>query len=499
MRSKKQKPSTLNRNVVMNGSLSTAAVIIDRDFNIKWNNEIYAILFGPAEKSSTCKCYEAYGNRSICEDCPSIKVFKHGLSENAVIKKDVKIRGGEIRHFRITVNPIRDERGDVTQVLKLMEDVTDHIRLENDFKEIVTKELDSIYKLDQKFISFEELSLDDILQQSAEIAPALVGSNICSIRLIDSSRKTIDVRVGKGLRNEFIRNSIITIGEGIVGTVASSKEPIIVRDILERRDIKYSKELKKEGIRSFVCVPIVLNSVCMGTLTVYDKKIDKFNSKDGSLLANFANHIAILIDNIRVHRQVFMSHINTIKALASAVEARDAYTRGHSEKVTKYSLDIAHLMGVTKENKVMLSYCGRLHDIGKIAISDNILNKKGVLTKNERKEIEKHPMKGVEILSKLKFLDNSVPVIKYHHERYDGKGYPDGIKGKDIPILSRIIGCADAFDAMTSDRAYRKRMSLEKALRELKINKGKQFDPEILDIFISLVSKESYKTSKTRP
>ena len=499
MQSKKQKPSTLNRNIVMNGSLSTAVVIIDRDFNIKWNNEIYEILFGSTEKSSTCKCYEAYGNKSICEDCPSIKVFKHGLTENAVIKKDVKTRGGEIRHFKITVNPIKDKSGSITQVLKLMEDVTDHIMLENDFKEIVTRELDSIYKLDQKFISFEELSLDDILRQSAEIAPALIGSNICSIRLIDSSKKTIDIRVGKGLRAEFIRKSVIAVGEGIAGIVALSKEPIVVNNILERRDIKYVKELKKEGIRSFVCVPIVLNGVCMGTLTVYDKKIGKFNSKDGSLLANFANHIAILIDNIRVHRQVFMSHINTIKALASAVEARDAYTRGHSEKVTKYALDIAHVMGVTKENKVMLSYCGRLHDIGKIAISDNILNKKYALTKDERKEIEKHPIKGVEILSKLKFLENSVPVIKYHHERYDGKGYPDGIKGKDIPLLSRIIGCADAFDAMTSDRAYRSRMSLEKALGELKVNRGKQFDPEILDIFISLVSRGPSKTPKTRP
>jgi len=182
-----------------------------------------------------------------------------------------------------------------------------------------------------------------------------------------------------------------------------------------------------------------------------------------------------------------MSHINTIKALAAAVEARDAYTMGHSEKVTKYALDIAHVMKITKENKVMLSYCGRLHDIGKIAISDSILSKKDILTKEERKEIEKHPIKGVEILSKLKFLENSVPIIKYHHERYDGKGYPEGIKGGEIPLLSRIIGCADAFDAMTSDRAYRSKMSLEKALKELKINRGKQFDPEIIDIFIALV------------
>ncbi|MBN1353400.1 MAG: HD-GYP domain-containing protein, partial [Candidatus Omnitrophica bacterium] len=281
------------------------------------------------------------------------------------------------------------------------------------------------------------------------------------------------------------------VGEGIAGRVASTKKPLIISDVLSSRESKFMECIKREGINSVICVPITLKNSVLGTLSIYDRKMGAFVEEDRSLLMNFANHLAILIDNVKTHRKIFISYINTIKSLVSAVEARDLYTRGHSEKVTWFALAIASAMNLPKNDRVMLSYCGRLHDIGKIAISDLILNKRGPLTTAEKAEIQLHPLKGVEILSNLKFIEKGLPAIRHHHERYDGTGYPDELKEKEIPLLARIIACADAFDAMISDRAYRPGMNTKEAITELRANRGKQFDPNILDVFIDLILKNN--------
>ena len=350
---------------------------------------------------------------------------------------------------------------------------------------------DFISELDKQFTNSHELSFDKILKQSVEIAPILLGAKICNLRLIDSNKRILTTRVSKGLSKGYAKKTIVAIGDGIAGKVAATKKHIIIKDTETRRDIKFKKDVKKEKIRSLICVPIILKNETMGTLTVYGKKAGKFKESDSKILMNFANHIAILIDNVRVHKKIFNSYMNTIKSLVSAVEARDAYARGHSEKVTDYALATAGALGLSKDDKIMLAYCGRLHDIGKIAISDLILNKPDRLTEAERAEIEIHPAKAVEILSDLKFLEKGIPAIRHHHERYDGGGYPDGLRGKEIPLLARIIGCTDAFDAMTSDRAYRSGMSTENAIQELKINRGKQFDPDVLDAFLGTLKNVS--------
>ncbi|GAI86200.1 unnamed protein product, partial [marine sediment metagenome] len=371
-----------------------------------------------------------------------------------------------------------------------VEDVTAELKAESRIKKklhMISRETNFISKLDRQFICSEESSLEKVLKQSAEIAPTLIGADICNLRIVDSSGKILTSRASKGLSKRYVSKSAMEIGEGITGRVGLVKKPITVKDMLGRKDAKFPEFIKNEGLHSLISVPILLKNELLGTLTVYDKKIAAFTKGDSKLLMNFANHIAILIDNIKTHKKIFLSYINTIKSLVSAVEARDTYTRGHSEKVTKFAMDIAAGIGLPKDDKVMLAYCGRLHDIGKIAISDSILNKRGTLTVAEMAEIQLHPAKGVEILSNLKFLEKGMPAIKYHHERYDGKGYPEGLKGKDIPVLARIIGCADAFDAMTSDRAYRPKMNAKKALEELKVNRKKQFDPEVVTAFTSIL------------
>ncbi len=179
--------------------------------------------------------------------------------------------------------------------------------------------------------------------------------------------------------------------------------------------------------------------------------------------------------------------VTTINALAYAIEARDPYTRGHSERVTAFSIWMAERLRLPKKKVEMLRHCCRLHDVGKIRVADGILLKPGKLTLEERAQIELHPLYGSEILGDLKFIQAGIPIILHHHERHDGKGYPYGLKKDRIPVEVKIITIADAFDAMTSDRPYRKALSLSQVLQELRQNSGTQFDPRIVKAFLKLI------------
>ena len=179
--------------------------------------------------------------------------------------------------------------------------------------------------------------------------------------------------------------------------------------------------------------------------------------------------------------------IETLYAFAEAIGARDNYTLGHSEKVAEYAVMIAEHLGLSREEIELAYFCGIMHDIGKIGIPESILNKPGKLTPEEYGQIMQHPTKGAAILSHINWLDKVLPVINCYHERYDGTGYPLGLAGEEIPLISRILAVADAFDAMTTDRCYRPALSLEEAIFELKANAGKQFDPFIVSTFIKIL------------
>lgn len=181
-------------------------------------------------------------------------------------------------------------------------------------------------------------------------------------------------------------------------------------------------------------------------------------------------------------------YLQTIKSLAKVLEKKDRYTLKHSYNVAQYSVDIALEMGLSDLERLYLKEAAELHDLGKVAIPDGILSKKDKLTKEEWEEIKKHPIASSEILKPLFFLNGTIDMIEQHHERYDGKGYPYGKKGDEIPLGARIIAVADAYEAMISDRPYRKALTKEKAIEELKNNSGKQFDPEIVKVFLKLLS-----------
>jgi diguanylate cyclase (GGDEF)-like protein len=179
-----------------------------------------------------------------------------------------------------------------------------------------------------------------------------------------------------------------------------------------------------------------------------------------------------------------------IQSLSAAVDAKDQYTFGHSDRVTEYALKIAEAMGLDSSVIDGLKVAGLLHDLGKIGVPDNILNKPGSLTQEEREAVQLHPAIAENILRRAPQFDMIIPAVLFHHERWDGLGYPEGISGTDIPLMARILAIADSFDAMTSDRPYRKAMSISAALNEIQANAGTQFDPELVDIFVRSMSSE---------
>jgi putative nucleotidyltransferase with HDIG domain len=183
-------------------------------------------------------------------------------------------------------------------------------------------------------------------------------------------------------------------------------------------------------------------------------------------------------------------YLDTIRALAAAIDAKDPYTKGHSERVAETSIALAQELNLSDRDIENIEYTALLHDIGKIGIADNILGKNSSLTNKEFDKIKEHTVMGAKIIEPVDFLKNSYKAIYHHHEKYNGKGYPDGLKSEDIPLSARIIAVADAYDAMGSDRPYRKKLSKDKILKELRDQSGKQFDPEVVKAFISVLKRK---------
>ncbi|AEG59072.1 HD-GYP domain-containing protein [Desulforamulus ruminis] len=191
--------------------------------------------------------------------------------------------------------------------------------------------------------------------------------------------------------------------------------------------------------------------------------------------------------NEKLEELIHSQHLQTVLAFSEAIGARDNYTRGHSERVAEYAQMITRAMGL--DDLDQLVYVAALvHDVGKIGIPEHILNKQGRLTDEEYQKIKEHPVTGANILKQIGTFNHLVPIVRAHHERYDGRGYPDGLAKEEIPLISRIIGVADAFEAMTSDRSYRKGFTIEQAVEELKCCSGSQFDPQVVKHFLRLIA-----------
>ncbi|MCK5683282.1 GAF domain-containing protein [bacterium] len=336
------------------------------------------------------------------------------------------------------------------------------------------------------------LEIEQILSVLLEATAKLLKVRICELRLIDKESGLLKVKATTGLSSNPVQRVELRIGEGVLGLVALDKEPVIIEDGLSDYRVKYRKFIVKEKLKSLLAVPLCIKDKVIGVMSVYSNRIRKYKKYEVELLETISSHAATALENAKLYSFMQENYLSTVTALSAAVDAKDHYTHGHSEQVMEISVSIAQELGISKKDVELIKFAGLLHDIGKIGISDTILQKNGKLTDEEFHQISQHPVLGSSIIGKIEFLKNIQPLTYHHHEKWDGTGYPSGLSGNNIPIGARILAVADTYDALTSDRVYRKGCSRDVAIEEILRCSGTQFDPGVVNAFIKVVNHESY-------
>ncbi|MGZ8463715.1 MAG: HD domain-containing phosphohydrolase [Candidatus Deferrimicrobiaceae bacterium] len=311
---------------------------------------------------------------------------------------------------------------------------------------------------------------------------SLTGLEVGAIFLMAPDGKSLRVRVSHEL-DESLKTAVIQTGDGIVGWVASHGQMVTTSESMPWKGGKLS-DLEK-SMTWALHVPMAAGGKTRGVITIGLREGQKdISGDDLQMIQNLSSQVAMAVETADLKRKEERAYIETVAALAAAVEARDKYTRGHSRRVTEFSVEIARRMGKPDWFVKDLQSAALLHDIGKIGIPDTILHNTGPLPPDGMAYILGHPIGGENILKPVGSLSRLCPIVRHHHERIDGSGYPDGLKGEDIPIAARIISVADCFDAMISVRAYKPTRDREDAMKELVRCRGSQFDPACVDAFI---------------
>jgi hypothetical protein len=334
----------------------------------------------------------------------------------------------------------------------------------------------------------------EFVQQIGELAQHALNALAASILLLDSEKQELSgLSYESGV--EAPKQVRMSSKSGIAGWVMGNGKPLIVNDCdnslaWNRGNRGFDNDIRL-SIRSIICAPIISHCKIIGVIEVFNKlNGDNFTENDSSILMHIANTAAMAIDRSQKQRSIIEEVKSTIKALAAAIDAKDPYTRGHSQRVVQYSLMCGRSLSLSPRELEIIEYSGILHDIGKIGIPDAILSKPGLLTDEERFEIRKHPVISTNIIHDIPFLKPVIEIVRHHHEKYDGSGYPDGLVGESIPKGARVLAVADAFDAMMSDRPYRAHMTQNHAIIELRKYTGKQFCPIAVDAFLFALETE---------
>lgn len=297
----------------------------------------------------------------------------------------------------------------------------------------------------------------------------------------------LELRTCEGDRMRDLIGTRLPLSRGIAGYVAREKKPLLVRGVEDRLELPAS-DAKIYETASFICVPILHEEEVLGVISVGEKR-DKsaFTDNDLKRVCEAAKEAAPALRHA-AELYATESHCrHVLETLADAYESKGRYLCNHSQRVADYATALARACDASADEIEVLRHAAQLHDIGKMSLSEYLLDKKDELSDKEKYLVRKHPVIGERIVEGIKSLQPALPVIRHHHERVDGRGYPDGLKGSGIPRLARILAIADAFDAMTSDRPYRRPLRPDDAVKEILAGSGLQFDPELATLFCSKV------------
>jgi HD-GYP domain-containing protein (c-di-GMP phosphodiesterase class II) len=329
-----------------------------------------------------------------------------------------------------------------------------------------------------------------LIQKIMEVAKQQVHAEACSLYFIDNETQELFFGVALGEKGQLIKELRFKINDSfIAGWVATYKKNLNIKDVTKDKRFKDRSIAKDFGFveKTFLTMPITSKGKLVAVLQMIGKEGGGYFTKADEEIMELLidTQIAPNLENAKVYNYMQELFIDSIQTIANAIDARDEYTQGHCTRVSEYSVMIGKKLGMEEEDLEGLQYAAILHDVGKIGIKDSILNSKTKLSTEEFEEMKSHVIKGAKILEQInKTKPEIVFGAKYHHERYDGKGYVEGLAGEDIPLFARIIAVADVFDAMTSNRPYRKGLPQEEAVAELLKGADTKYDKKVVDAFI---------------
>ncbi|MCD4812604.1 GAF domain-containing protein [bacterium] len=374
-------------------------------------------------------------------------------------------------------NTLGSQASEVLQNLEIYDELktkADHLSLLFE----VGKNIGSIYNLRKLF--------EAILVRAVQVMKARRGF----LMIYDKNADALKIRASIGLDTQ-VDQAAVSVEKGIAGNVYQKECSILIPNVKKSPMYDQENDHIYVGHDLLACPLVAIKKKVLGVICLNDRiGTKKFDTEDLDLLNALASQAAIAIENVELYASIRRDYLNAIKALAAAVDAKDHYTHGHSNKVMVYATMIAKTMGLSRNDIEKVKYGALLHDVGKIGISEAVLNKPSKLTPKEFDTIAMHPILGVSIVQNIESLKDLIPTILYHHERYSGGGYPEGKSGNSIPLGARIVAVGDAWDVMTSDRAYRKALPISVAVAELKKFSGTQFDPDIVEVFLEALEKD---------
>ncbi|MBN1621907.1 MAG: GAF domain-containing protein [Endomicrobiales bacterium] len=341
------------------------------------------------------------------------------------------------------------------------------------------------------------VSKEELTQLVVDSACKLMRTDKGSLMLLSHETNELTIAASQGLSPEVVSTTRIKLGESISGKVAQTGRAIFVEDI--ETDMRFMRANNVHyPSKSFISVPLRVKNRIIGVLNINAQEPNaRFEERDVRLLTILADQAAITLENIELYSNLQNFYLEMVQTLARAIDAKDSYTHEHADRARKYARLIGMKLNLPEVMIRHIEYAALMHDIGKIGIDENILHKPGKLTEEEREIIKKHPAIGNRIIAPVAFLSPVAPMVLYHQEWYNGQGYPEGLAGEEIPLGARIVAVIDAYDAITSDRPYRKALPKEVAVQELKKGADKQFDPKVVNAFLKVLEEEKQeKTSK---
>jgi len=359
------------------------------------------------------------------------------------------------------------------------------------------KQVETLHSIDLTISASMDLRMTlNILLKHVE---SLLNVDAADILLLVPNSQHFNFSAGRGFRTNSIERASVRLGASFAGRAALDRHTVVVSgELVARADSEFSKLYEREGFSAYAAAPLIAKGQIKGVLEVYHRSAYKSEPEWLNLLETLAGQAALAIDSAQLFNDLQLSNLEltlaydaTIAGWSRAMDLRDKETEGHTQRVTDLTLKLARAMGVSESQLTHIRHGALLHDIGKMGVPDNILLKADKLTDEEWEKMRKHPEFAYEMLASIRYLQPALDIPYCHHEKWDGSGYPRGLKGEEIPIAARIFAVADVWDAITSDRPYRKGWSKEEALEYIKEQSGQYFDPQVVEEFLDFISNES--------